>query len=363
MAQADAPRKLLVNVDGKQYDLTSWRDFHPGGSNVLDQYHEKDATEVFYAMHGESAFKKLKTMASVPVQEKVDPEIVAFRELRKRLIEEGFFESNKPWFVLKSITTIGIHFLAILAVYLGNWVLGAVLLGLGYQQLGWLGHDLCHQSLFKNRKYNNFYAYILGNVLNGFSVNWWKDRHNTHHAITNVLDSDPDVDNLPLFVWSEHDLHRVSSTGGWFAEAIIPYQHYYFVPFTFTLHLIWKFQSVVFLRTPETQNKSYLKSLPAEKMTIIIHWIWLLVAMALTGSVSAAISFFFISEFIGGTCLAMIVFMNHYACEQLRNESGRTANFLTLQLSTTRNMDPNPIIDWFAVSSIPSHHINTSPQR
>jgi len=38
--------------------------------------------------------------------------------------------------------------------------------------------------------------------------------------------------------------------------------------------------------------------------------------------------------------------MNHYACEKFIKEDGRKANFLTIQLETTKNIAPSIITDW-----------------
>ena len=49
---------------------------------------------------------------------------------------------------------------------------------------------------------------VFGNLAQGFSVSWWKDKHNRHHAVPNVhggeggsLFGDPDVDTMPLLAW------------------------------------------------------------------------------------------------------------------------------------------------------------------
>eukprot|EP01123_Difflugia_compressa_P002323 TRINITY_DN13020_c0_g1_i1.p1 TRINITY_DN13020_c0_g1~~TRINITY_DN13020_c0_g1_i1.p1 ORF type:complete len:378 (-),score=41.77 TRINITY_DN13020_c0_g1_i1:54-1058(-) len=262
-------------------------------------------------------------------------------------MDEGYFKPNVYWQLYKCITSVSFIVLGTVATWAGQWMLGSILFGIGYQQLGWLGHDACHHGLTTNRKLNNFLGYIFGNFLSGFSVNWWKDRHNTHHAITNVLDSDPDVDNLPLFVWSEHDISRALSWGG-FSQSILPYQHLYFVPWTVTLKLIWCLQSVFFLANAEVHNRSYRKSLFAEKATIVAHYVFLLCVFLMTPSVSAAVTFFFVSEFIGGAGIALIVFMNHYACQQLQKYEGKEANFLELQLHGTKNINPGIVMDWVA---------------
>jgi len=38
--------------------------------------------------------------------------------------------------------------------------------------------------------------------------------------------------------------------------------------------------------------------------------------------------------------------MNHYACEKLEKEEGKKSNFITNQLSTTKNIEPSVIVDW-----------------
>lgn len=48
----------------------------------------------------------------------------------------------------------------------------------------------------------------------GFSVAWWKNKHNTHHAVPNELDGDeavdPDIDTLPFFAWDAAQLANAS---------------------------------------------------------------------------------------------------------------------------------------------------------
>jgi len=59
------------------------------------------------------------------------------------------------------------------------------------------------------------------------------------------------------------------------------------------------------------------------------------------------VAFFFIAEFIGGAFIANVVFMNHYACQQMTWNEGQVADFLQLQLNTTRNVDPTFFMNWF----------------
>jgi len=133
-------------------------------------------------------------------------------------------------------------------------------------------------------------AYVTGAVLSGYSVNWWKERHNSHHAITNVLEGDPDVDNLPLFVWSRDDIPRMSTIAA--SAKMIPYQHYYFVPFTLFLKLIWNLQSIVFVRSPHNAHLNEVANY--EVATLALHYFWVfLVLHFMLPSVGSAVLFFF----------------------------------------------------------------------
>jgi len=174
--------------------------------------------------------------------------------------------------------------------------------------------------------------------MQGYSVSWWKDRHNLHHAHTNVLDSDPDIDNLPLFIWTEKDLPRIKSWMGieekesqnvmkitndkneniekqtLFYKIIsktLPYQAYYFLPFCTLLRCIWCLQSWRFVSEMKNKvNSTYIRKANLEKSTLIIHWIWYIgiVCFLVPHYLTYKIYYFLISQFVGGFCIAIIVF-------------------------------------------------------
>jgi len=114
------------------------------------------------------------------------------------------------------------------------------------------------------------------------------------------------------------------------------------------LKLIWALQSFFFLKNKEAQNKSYLKSLPGEKLTLVMHYLAVFFVLRMTPSFGAGVLFFIISEFIGGAGIALIVFMNHYPLEQIDKDQGRITDFLGLQLQGTKNIEPSMFMDWFS---------------
>jgi len=83
-----------------------------------------------------------------------------------------------------------------------------------------------------------------------------------------------------------------------------------------------------------------------EKLCLVTHYSALvLFSFFYLPSVAAALSFFIISEFVGGAGIANIVFMNHYGCEHPKELK---TNFVTLQLLTTKNVDPSLWMNWFS---------------
>lgn len=343
-------------IDGVQYDATEWKMKHPGGYQILEKYHEKDATDVFYAFHRPETAKMLSalpqsTPSSQPV---VDERLKSFRAFREKLVKEGYMERRVGWYVYKTLSTWALGALSVYFATLGHWLLSAVLMGIFWQQSGWLGHEYAHHCVFWSRKLNNAIVYLSSNVMQGFSVNWWKDRHNSHHAITNVLEDDPDVQNLPLFVWDIKDIPLVypnpKRTQLKLGMQLVPYQAYYWIPFTPLLRIIWMLQSFIFAKglwkhESHTLRKTYKFEYPLLLLhhALVFTFLWLTMP-----SLSVAASWWLIANGIGGCFIALIVFTSHYACDTYEPSERCQLNFVDLQFYTTRNIQPGFLMDWFA---------------
>jgi cytochrome b involved in lipid metabolism len=77
----------VISIDGKSYDVSSWRNYHPGGAESLDNFNNRDATEAFYALHSKEAIQRLKSMGSKPTDmstliNQPTKAALAFREFR-----------------------------------------------------------------------------------------------------------------------------------------------------------------------------------------------------------------------------------------------------------------------------------------
>lgn len=82
-----------------------------------------------------------------------------------------------------------------------------MIVGISYGQGGFLQHDVGHNCLFKSVKWNLITHVSLYSFLMGGSADWWKGRHNRHHASPNHNDIDLDIRTLPLFAWDKQQVY------------------------------------------------------------------------------------------------------------------------------------------------------------
>lgn len=301
--------KTVIRVDDDQYDLTAWRYKHPGGAQLLDLFHGKDATDAFYALHSKDAIRQLKRMPKKPV---TDEEISRdkfsrdFEAFRSKLEAEGWFQ--RPW--LNELIRYVIPTFSLLIV---GWLLSAshpvlatLMLGLGMQQAGWLGHDWSHG----RDRIPMALGKIVSGVSNGFSHGWWSNKHNTHHVFPNRLGIDSDVHNEPvLHLWKPSD-----SDDKWWRH----YQHFFFVFAYGFLYASWKHQSVYFALT---------KGDWMERIPILIHYT-LMLMMPWYVAIGAVL--------LAGLFVAVVVTVNHQVEPMIETED--KYNYAMDQFISTRGV-------------------------
>ncbi|KAL4811866.1 hypothetical protein BDW67DRAFT_189237 [Aspergillus spinulosporus] len=75
VARHSSPNDLWIVIEGNVYDVTGYREDHPGGDEILRQFAGKDATIEFQdAGHSNDAYMKLNTLLVGSLQSKTIPE-------------------------------------------------------------------------------------------------------------------------------------------------------------------------------------------------------------------------------------------------------------------------------------------------
>eukprot|EP00163_Fabomonas_tropica_P027812 TRINITY_DN546_c0_g1_i1.p1 TRINITY_DN546_c0_g1~~TRINITY_DN546_c0_g1_i1.p1 ORF type:complete len:441 (-),score=139.52 TRINITY_DN546_c0_g1_i1:1373-2695(-) len=344
--------RTILFLNGQWYDVTSWVPYHPGGP-LIKNYHLQDATAIFEAMHSEETIGKLKTQFKpmlpdnphLPNFTPETPQVMKdFAALRAKFEKEGRFETKAWWYFYKTFTTYCLLFTALYAISHSQFVLGGLFLGMFWQQMGWLTHEYAHHQVFKNRKWGNLFAILMGNFSQGFSSTWWKDRHNSHHASTNLHEVDPDLDNLPVLVWTKKDAPRLKDMP--VTQKMIRYQAYYFMGVLSLLRVIWCLQSLLFIfsRLKTEENKYFVKQGKWEGRALIAHWLCVAAICLYCGSFRNAAVVMVISQLLAGFGIGIVVFFNHYAMHHFHADT--KTNFFNMQLRTTRNLTPGIVTDW-----------------
>jgi len=187
--------KLEVLIENRYYDVTNLK--HPGGS-VIKFYAGKDidASQAFSNFHIRSR-KAQAMLRALPNREAESnrPELLAgqnallkdFDKLTKELEAEGFFKPA-PLHVFYRVTEIVVmHAIGLYLLLSGYWLAGIVVLGIVSGRCGWLMHEGGHYSLTGNISFDRTLQIVLYGVGCGMSGAWWRNQHNKHHSMPQVL--------------------------------------------------------------------------------------------------------------------------------------------------------------------------------
>lgn len=308
---------LRIKIDEDWIDLSKWQYSHPGGHQILTHLNNQDATDVFYSLHSKEAKARLARLprtTALPTDPAPSKLALSFREFRKQLETEGYFDRSLLGDVayvssILILLSIGYYFRT------SSYFLSIFFLGLGMQQAGWIGHDFVHG----RGKFAWWAGRLTGGLVNAFSSNWWSNKHNTHHAYPNTVGLDLDIANDPIFhLWIPEQ-----NKDHWMRK----YQHIYCLPVYSFLYVSWRQQSFLYA----WERKDY-----AELALMFVNYAWL-ATLPLAVSIGSVI--------FAGFLVAVIVTATHQSEELL--SSDRPYDFVRDQFLSTRNaIGSNPVLNW-----------------
>jgi cytochrome b involved in lipid metabolism len=376
------PDNAWIVHSNKVYDVSDWHE-HPGGG-VIFTHAGDDMTDIFAAFHAQGSqamMKKFYIGDLIPesVSHK-DANQLAFekgyRDLRVKLIMMGFFKSSKLFYVYKCSTNMLMWLTAVamvaftdsIAMHIGS----ALLLGLFWQQCGWLAHDFLHHQVFSQRKYGDMVGIFWGNLMQGYSMQWWKNKHNGHHAVPNLhnssavaQDGDPDIDTMPLLAWSLKQAQsfrelQADGTDSGFVKFMIKWQAFTYFPILLLARLSWLNESFKYAfglgaaseNAKLERERKGLQYPVLEKVGVTLHWVWMVALASGFGRFSIAYSlmYFFTATCFCGLVLALVFGLGHNGMATY--DADARPDFWKLQVTTTRNITgghgiPQAFVDWF----------------
>lgn len=340
-----------IIIDERVYDVTRFLHAHPGGIGPLSSLAGCDATDAFANYHTAKAAKMLPAFLIgqiAPGEITVPPHLKEFRDLREEMVQLGLFETSGRYY---RNVCIWCALLLASSLYLSlgfstawSHMCGAALMGIFWQQVAGLGHDLGHSSVTQSFWQDHFIGSCLTAFM-GLSLSWWKIDHNTHHVTTNSLDRDPNVMHLPIIsITSEvfkgfYDCyHKKCVTMDRFAHLLMARQHIYFYPLM--LFARWNLYAQGIKHLIFSEEIVHFRKTELFGLAIFFSWLLLLCFAMETGV--EAVSWLLVSHAVAGILHVQIV-LSHWASEtyfgQARDDWYLTALKTSQDIRTPANFD------------------------
>lgn len=236
-------------------------------------------------------------------------------------------------------------------------------MGLFWQQMAGLGHDLGHTNVSKRFDSDHWVGSVVGATLSGLSTAWWKRNHNTHHVVPNSVENDPDIQHMPLMAVSKHviekpyystyyDRHVVMDRA---AQFMVGNQHLLFFPLMAVARFNLYAQGLIMLCNP----KSVTKFRYHELISIAVFFTWVGALVLQLPTWFDTVACVLVAHAAAGVLHIQIV-ISHWAMETYTNKSSqekkkkeqdnlssKDVDWYTLQLRTTMDINCPTYMDWF----------------
>lgn len=153
-----------------------------------------------------------------------------FTELAARIQRAGLMRRRYGYYWAKLVLLpLSVLVACTVFVWIGDtwWQLfTAVVFGVLFAQVAFLGHDAAHRQIFVSGRWNDWTSLIIGDLFIGMSYGWWRHKHTRHHANPNKEGVDPDLD-LPVISFTvEQADRRRNPVSAW----LIAHQGIFFFP-------------------------------------------------------------------------------------------------------------------------------------
>tara|TARA_B100000945_G_C20419352_1_gene616921 strand:+ start:418 stop:1800 length:1383 start_codon:yes stop_codon:yes gene_type:complete len=339
-----------IIINNLVFEVSDFLNKHPGGKLVILNSGGKDVTDAFENYHNASIHNKLHPfLIGKVLADKLSDHLLAFRNLRQILLKNDMFVTNYKYYtilgcILLMLFTTSISLsCGMLDIFSYNMrLVGGFLLGIFWQQLSGIGHDLGHSSITHNFRKDHIIGSLLISVL-GLSIGWWKIDHNNHHVNTNSIENDPNIQHLPLLATSINILngfydkyHKKNVVIYESTKKIISHQHLFVYPLIIFGRFNLYFQQLLFMYSKYDKH-NFLKT-EAYGFFIFVFW-YILIAYS-QPNIFLTLSWILISHITSGLLHIQIV-ISHWAMEKYMMNS-HDDDWYMKQLKTTLNIKTEP---------------------
>ncbi|KAF7361159.1 Delta 8-sphingoloid desaturase protein [Mycena sanguinolenta] len=278
----------------------------------------------------------------------------AYKVLHKRIRDSGLY--NTRYLAGYGPDALRYALLASLSFYAYHraWFLtSAAFLGLLWQQLAFLAHDLGHVSVTHNWTIDRILGIVVADCIGGVSISWWVDDHNVHHLVPNHPSHDPTIEHLPFLaispaffdsLWSSH--YKRTLHFDKFAKFFVQVQHrlFYIVLALARFNLYassYPFLARKVFDPKRTRGGHWAWWL--EVLGIGLFWCWYGRVLVNCGSWKISLAYLLASHVFASPVHVQIV-LSHFSMSTA--DLGPTESFADRQLRTTTDVICDESLGW-----------------
>jgi fatty acid desaturase len=259
-------------------------------------------------------------------------------DLRQIVLQAGLLERAYAYYALRSALSFALLSVGIVSAFVVPagpvWVVpSSVLIAFGSVQVALIGHDAGHLAVFRSARANWALGWVCWSLVLGIGFWYWYDRHNRHHASTNDLTADPDLQWAGLVAYSDEALRMRSRRARW----LLRHQSVLGPIYTLGLAFAFRVEGIVFaLRRLHGTRRIVECALLAASLLL-----WLS-PVAILGF--SWLTIFMLGQVVAGLYLALAIAPNHKGMPTW--PAGQPLSFLERQVLSSRNVLPHPITDF-----------------
>ena len=263
----------------------------------------------------------------------------SYRELRRMVIAEGLLARQRRFYARQFVIALAYSggAIALIVVVGDTWwqLLTALVMALGAMQWSFLGHDGGHRQIASSPRMNDRLTIAGSTLFTGFSLSWWMDSHNRHHAFPNDETLDPNADVGP-FAFSREQLRRKTGLLRFLAR----YQGILWIPLQSLGVFDKQIGSALFIAQEKTRHPTL------ERLATVAHLLGYFAILFVFLSPALAVSFWLVHWALYGLFLGSTIAPNHKGMPTTRGEP--RGDFLWTQVTTARNVRPGLLAEaWF----------------
>jgi fatty acid desaturase len=260
----------------------------------------------------------------------------AYTELRHAVTKAGLLDRKYFYYALHiSGVTVG-FFLSLYGIWITQnyWLtfVWSLVFAFFSIQYGGIVHDGGHRAIAKSVFWNDFWGQISGGLI-AMGYSEWKPKHNAHHAHTNEVEEDPDVD-IPLLSFTEERLRERKGWQRWLGR----YQVYFYYPFGLMASAFLRIAMIKFIR--QNFKFEYFGEYLVWFSSMVIWFAGPFIFFPL----GKALIVFFTVHLASGWYVMHIFAPNHKGMPEI--DKGVKLSFIEQQIITARNIEPHWLTDF-----------------